>query len=55
MCNCERGILELTGRTIVVLGNSFFCMEKIGEANNEKECEEKKEFEELFVSFYHFY
>jgi len=55
MCNCKRGVLELTGRTIVIFSKCFFCMEKIGEANNDKECEEKKELEELFVSFNHPY
>jgi len=46
--------LEIAGRTLLILKESFFCMEEVGKRNDENEEKEDAQVENLFLSVEHF-
>ena len=46
---CEGGILEATGRAIIIFQNTFFCVKKVDEQGDNQECKQENKIEKLFA------
>lgn len=54
MACSPRAFLQIAGRALIILKDAFFCMEEIGERDDEDKEKEDAQVENLLLSVEHF-